>query len=362
MNLKYNWDNNLRVKLFLEKIYSNSQKELLISGYSEEYANEFINDIEDFLRCIIIYSCDFERIMDLLEPLEYIAFIDSLILYPDENSSFNTTIPVINFGSRILINSKLPKDSNLTARERRKMYLFHGLCNSILNFQNKDTFQFSHLYDNILPKPNTDISRLVNSGWLLLEETIAQEIAERFTYFVCGKNRPNNTFGGDIFEKDIIGSIKVESNLEYFRTFQSLVLRFALTVSGIGSIEEHSSVMLMHDLIKKTLNEEFSQSVIAQYIHYNNQEDLYKILYIMGILLNEKNSHMGISLFPELSLTKKEFQSLYKDLCDLLNRHITLTNEKYSYSGNYQDLPTGIYTKKRIMTLIKENKVDFPKL
>lgn len=82
----------------------------------------------------------------------------------------------------------------------------------------------------------------------------------------------------------------------------------------------------------------------------------------MGILLNEKNSHMGISLFPEQNLKEKELDSLYKDLCDLLTRHITLTNEKYIYSGNFQELSDGISAKKRIMHLIKENKVDFTKL
>lgn len=361
MNLKYNWDNDLRVKLFLQKIYYNSLDKLEETYYQASYANEFVTAIEDFLCCVKIFSYDFDRILDLLSPLEYISFMMPLSI--DNGSlvklNYHYMPPVINFGTYILLNPQMDTDTRLTDVERRRMYIFHGLANSLLNFQNDVTLKFSEMYDDLIPKENQCTSRVVYDGFFLLEEALAQEIAERFNYFISGKNRPGITLGGDVLDKKIIASGKISSNLEYFRTFQELLIRFGLTVPSVGDKLEYSREKIIYDLVKKSLNNNFAIEAIAYYVDSHNEATLYQILYVMGLLLNEKNRLHNMPMINMISLSEKESNTLYDDLIKLLNRHVSLDDQTCDNITDFSDIPLNIFAKKKILSLIRTKKIVF---
>ena len=360
MNLKYNWNNDLRVKLFLEKIYCNSLKKLEEANYQTSYADEFVMAVEDFLCCVKIFSYDFDRILDLLSSVEYIGFMMSLRIDNDNliKLNYHYMPPVVNFGTYILINPQMDTDTHLSDIDRRKMYIFHGLANSVLNFQNETTLRFSEMYNNLIPMKYQDTSKITYSGWLLLEETLAQEIAERFIYFINGKNRLGITLGGDVLDKRIVSSEKISSNLEYFRTFQELLIRFGLTIPAVGDKFEYSRERIIHDLIKKSLNGNLAIETIAYYIDNDNEIMLYQMLYSMGLLLNEKNRLRNMPINKTVKLTEDESNSLYDDLIRLLNRLVSLDNQTYSDIDDFSNIPLNIFAKKRILTLIQTKKID----
>ncbi len=320
MEFIYNWDNYPDVIDYLKKVYYNTFYYLEDNGYSNIYAQEFVNDIEDFLYYFKIKQYNVEAILNRIKDIEVIEFYDSL--YIDNKNNDNSNIPpVLNKGIKLLLNVDIASDARLSAKERRKLYLYQGLTHSILSFKNKKTIQFSQFYRRYLDKNITTTEMIVNNGWVLLEDTLAQELAEKITYHMTNRIRPGYRPGLENEEYPISGH-KISSNLEMYRMFQEISIRFGLT---IGNIFNYLDKSILSNMLKYSINYDFSSIVINEYIKRDLLLELYQILYLMGLLINEKyrTYHMN---FISNKLDNEEVDSIYDRIIELTNALINMDN------------------------------------
>lgn len=332
MKLKYNWDEFPRIKLLLKKIYENTKIALMEENCELDYALEFIDAIEDFVNYFKIYNYDLDRVVSSLEEIEYIAFQKPFYI---ENNKFlepdyKKMPPVMNLGSKILLNFSLDGDYRLTDKERRRLYLYHGLSHSIFKFKNETTLNFSKLYSesNFLNTKQIEIT--VNNGWLLLEEALSQVLAEKITYNVLQKKHPGFRPGLDNFDIELIHSNLVDSDLEIYRIFQPILFSFGMTLSNVNFSTYYSRATITYSLLKKAINGNFSKEVISQYVENNKEFELYQLLYYMGLILNEKYATYGFRPIPKLKLTTSEIDKVYVGISKLLSSLITVDDTKYN--------------------------------
>ena len=66
------------------------------------------------------------------------------------------------------------------------------------------------------------------------------------------------------------------------------MVHFGLTINKIGYTYNYSDKSILNDLIKYSISNDFSSVVIYEYATKNQSLELYQILYLMGILINEK--------------------------------------------------------------------------
>ena len=354
MEFTYNWDSYPRVIDYLNKIYINNINYLLNNGYDLEYAKEFIKDIEDYLYYFKIKKYNVNIIIDKINDIDNIEFYDSL--YVNNNTNHEETIlPVLNRGTRILLSTYISGDNRLSAKERRKLYIYQGLSHSVISLKNKKTLLFSKKYNRYLDGVYIT-ENIVNNGWLLLEDTLSQELAEKITYCTLNKIRPGYKPGLEN-EEYPISDYKISSNLEMYRMFQELIIKFGLTINKIGNIVNYSDKSIMNDMLKYSINNDFSSIVIDQYNQDNLSLELYQLLYLMGLLINEKYRiyHMN---FINNKLTTQEIDEIY-------DRIVKLTKTLISFNDNQntkEDTSNIIIlydnkVKEKIKKLIKNNEV-----
>ena len=162
---------------------------------------------------------------------------------------------------------------------------------------------------------------IVNNGWVLLEDTLAQELAEKITYHMTNRIRPGYRPGLENEEYPISGH-KISSNLEMYRMFQEISIRFGLT---IGNIFNYLDKSILSNMLKYSINYDFSSIVINEYIKRDLLLELYQILYLMGLLINEKyrTYHMN---FISNKLDNEEVDSIYDRIIELTNALINMDN------------------------------------
>lgn len=354
MEFTYNWDSYPRVIDYLSKIYINNINYLLNNGYDLEYAKEFTRDIEDYLYYFKIKKYNINIIIDKINDIDNIEFYDSLYVNNNKNHE-ETILPVLNRGTKILLSTYISGDNRLSSKERRKLYIYQGLSHSVISLKNKKTLLFSKKYNRYLDGIYIT-ENIVNNGWLLLEDTLSQELAEKITYCTLNKIRPGYKPGLEN-EEYPISDYKISSNLEMYRMFQELIIKFGLTINKIGNIVNYSDKSIMNDMLKYSINNDFSSIVIDQYNQDNLSLELYQILYLMGLLINEKYRiyHMN---FINNKLTTQEIDEIY-------DRIVKLTNLLISFNDNQntkEDTSNIIIlydnkVKEKIKKLIKNNEI-----
>ena len=326
MELNYDWDNYASVIDFLNNLYDNTVVSLIEKGYDIKYANEFINDIEDYLYYFKIHNYNLNNIIHKLEDIQVIEFYDSLII---NNHNDNIKFPpVINKTIKILLNTNIQGDKRLSSRERRRLYLYQGLSHSLMSIKSKKTIEFSEIFSKYL-RYNTSLTEtIVNNGWLLIEDVLSQELAEKITYFALDKIRPQYRSGLENEEFPISGS-KISSNLEMYRMFQSLLINFGLTLGKISNIYDYSEKTITNDLLKYAINNDLSYLIIAEYNEKNNLVPLYQILYLMGLLVNEMYRTYSINFIHNKPLSLEEVNQIYDNIIELTNSLISFDNDEY---------------------------------
>ena len=272
----------------------------------------------------------------------------------DNNIIYLTQEQVIKTDKVIYLNEDINKDERLSECERRRLYLYKGLNKFLFNFNNDKTSEFSKTCNELFEEENDKIKAetFVNSGWLLLEEVLSQELAEKMTYDLIGKTRPGLRPGVEVLDDYPIDGAKVSSKLEEYRPFEELIIRFGGTISGVGNMIDYSQEKIMNDLIDKALKQNLSDAIISEYTFNRNELELYIILYNMGLLINEKYATYGKRLVKEKILDIKEINQIYDNLINIFDRLFTLDQDEYS------DIPlkkvnNNIFVKKRIKEELK---------
>ena len=355
MNLIYNWDTFPCVRVFLKTIYINTFNYLQDNGYSIEYANEFVNDIEDYLYYFKLCEYNINSIINRIKEIEVIEFYDSLFV--GKNDVDNDIPYVINRGSKILLSTDIKGDNRLSSSERRRLYLYQGLLHSILSFKSHKSLSFSRIYSRYLKDNKILTESIVNNGWLLLEDTLSQEIAEKVTYFAIDKIRPSYRVGLEN-EKYLISDEKIYSNLENYRFSQKLLIRFGFVLDKIGNIYCYSKKNIINDLIKCAINNEFSSVVINEYDRKQLSFELYQLLYLMGLLLNEKYREYNMHFIHNIILNKDDINKIYDNIITLTDRLINM-DDKYFDNVELSNVIV-LYDEKisnKIRKLIKEYEI-----
>lgn len=355
MELNYDWSKYPQVLEFLTKIYFNSIDKLTESEYDRIYVQEFINDIEDYLYYFKIHNYNINNIIYKLQDIEVIEFYSSLIVGDEKNNSNINFPPVINRYTSILLNSNIKGDKRLTSRERRRLYLYQGLSHNLMNMKNLKTMEFSKIFSRYLNFEKNKTETIVNNGWMLIEECLCQELAEKITYFSLDKIRPQYRPGLENEEYPVNGS-KISSNLEMYRPFQEITVNFGLTISKIANLYDYSEKAILNDLLKYSINNNLPYLVIAEYNEKDNLLELYQILYLMGLLVNEEYRNYHKSFLYEDSLTEKEGNQIYEMLLELLNRLISFEEEKY-INTDISNIKYDKETKAKVLKLVNDRKI-----
>ena len=327
MILNESWEKYPEIIQILNNIYLNSQEELRKIGYPTTFAQEFITYIEDMLIYYKEYNYDLIKFINTLKEIDAISFIHLFLLHPNQKISkdFKTLPPVINKDNKILINPFLDGDVNLSVKERRRLYLYHGILQRVIKLQNEKTKEFSKMYI----EADEEIETLVNNGWLLLEEVIAQAEAENITYRILGKPLPKPTIGTDKY--DILADYKygIYSELELYRMYEPILIKFGMAISDVGTKFNHDNNDIKRKIILKALKGNLSKEVICEYITKEKPFELYKMLYGMGLLINEKYAIYGNRNYPHTILTDIEINKIFNNIIFILERNATLDEKRY---------------------------------
>lgn len=315
MKTIYSWPQKPEVPIFLENILNNTTKYLtsqkITYSSSSEIAQELVNYLEEYLYTAYAYHYNFSKIFLSLSTLERLEIS-------------NTEIPVQTYNPKIVLSNNL-----LSApKEILRYNLYLGLTKHVINLKSEETLAFSRIFSNSLGEHRCSTNILVNHGWILLEDTLVADMARKFIYYTIGQN----------FERTV--------NEEYYYEITSM---FGLTLSNVGHPDAHSEEIIMHDLLKKTLNADLPKAVISEYYQNNNQIELYQILYIMGLLINEKDRR-----FPHISLTETENKLLNQELKNIIFSIATLNEEEYPLIDNILPQELNAFEKTRILKLIVE--------
>lgn len=352
MKYNYNWDNYLNVIDYLNILYNNTFTYLKDNNYSELYAYEFVSYVEDFLYYFKINNYNVSNIVNKIKDIELIEFYDSFYANDNYNDVFELP-PVLNKGTKILLNVSITGNKRLSSKERRRLYLYQGLIHSIFSFKNKKTIMFSKMYNRYLDNNSNIIEITINNGWLLLEDTLSQELAEKTTYSLLNKVRPRYKNG---LEDEVypISSNKISSNLEMYRMFQEIIIHFGLTLNKLEKMINNSNKFIINDLLKYAIENDFSLLVMSEYRERNITLELYQLLYLMGLLINEKYRMYHINFLRYNKLSISDIDKIYDNiisLCDSLVKYkntITDDNIIVLYDENI---------KKKIKKLIQDKEI-----
>ena len=203
----------------------------------------------------------------------------------------------------IQINPRLSGSATLTERERQRLYMFHELGHKVLKiYDSKISLDFNDtFYGTIMNKdPNFNNpsyqtkNPIVDYGWLLIEEALVQDMAEKFTY--SSKNAPRPIKQNRRDER-VFGAYEFPTNYDYYGLFQPITIMFGKPLRGVGNLNDASDDKIMNDLLAKSLSGTFVNDVIAEYgVNSSLYKDLYDTLFCMGHIMNAKYASFGCPL------------------------------------------------------------------
>ena len=350
MKFKYDWSNYPKLKDLFFRVYLNTVTVAKMNKANKLFSEEILSDMEEYFNYLKNNGYDINKIVNKFDSLLFIDLFKNK-LRVDNGIIYLSQEPVIKTNEVIVLNDYISGDNRLTERERRRLYLYKGLSKFIFNFSNDKTKEFSGLYSDLFDdKEETQV--LVNSGWLLLEETLSQELAERITYDVSHKERPEYRPGIEVMDDYPINGSKVSSRLEAYRPFEELIIKFGGTISGVGSIMDYSETKMMDDLIAKAIKNNLSDAIISEYIFNHNELELYVILYNMGLLINEKYATYGKRIVRNKILELKDVNNIYDKLTNMFDALFNLDQDEYLGIA-IKEVNKNIFVKERIKKEIK---------
>lgn len=342
MVLKYDWSNYIDITTFYIKVYYNTLTYTdLYKKKNSSYPQEMLTDIEEYLYYFLKNGYNIYKIVNKIDRFIHLALFESKNIFELVKKE----------GNVIYTNELIEGNDSLSAKERRRLYLYKELNKSIFDFKNFKTLEFSNLYSDLFPNKD-NVAILVNDGWNLLQEVLSQELAERITYESLSKDRPKKTIGPDkninIFPYDIINS-----KLDFYRPFSNVAILFGESISGVGTISNHSEEDIMNDLINKCIKENLSEQVISEYIYNDSELELYLILYLMGYLYETYNKIINNNL-DKNKINYAHIHNAYNKLQELLTKKFTLDNDEY-IEVPIKEVPKNNYIKAKIKNEISFN-------
>ena len=280
---KYNWDNNKLIKDYMKRLFIDSfindesiRKELPIIIHNiEDYFVIGINN-KVFTRSNIrnIYN----RLRDDFKTVGYTTKENVL-------SSYENNKILINKDLRLFLRNE--KESSLTPAEVRRIYLYKEVNKIILNIKNdKNISKYLDSFERVMKTKDNSINNeldksLVEDGFKLIEDLLAQNLAEYITYLAVDKDRPK-------FIVRMFNNTPVVSNLDKDIIYQRPVTELGKTLAGISSKSDITTLINMSKVafetsLVDTLASIYKEGTSTKYY------DLFILLQNFGVLYRENN-------------------------------------------------------------------------
>ncbi len=183
--------------------------------------------------------------------------------------------------------------------EFRELIIAHEMGH-ILNYHwadEKDAF-CDRLYQvdsvkRLLNKMNLGDAKYLRSGFSLLDEVIAEEIAEEVTYKLAKKKRPIKEIRND---KEIFNYQEYSTNFLLYGEMQDFGEKFARELSFLNIQESDTDSQVLKKLARESFDKDFIKNFEMEFMnHPENVEFLAVLLACMGRIKEATYHRIGLS-------------------------------------------------------------------
>jgi len=285
---KYNWNNNKLISDYLKRLFIDS----FINDESiRKDLPYLIHNIEDYFETGInnkIFTKDnivnvYKRLKDGFRTLVY-TDRDKILSDRKEDKIY------INRDLRLYF--KTDKENSLSPVEFRKIYLYREMNKVILNIKDDPYIdKYISSFESVMDEKKGLISdkldkSLINDGFIMIEDLLAQNLAEYMTYLSCGKERP-------IFTIKLIDNYPAVTNLADKALFQKPVTSLGKSLVGISN---KSDTVTLLNMTKLALESSLVEAIIMIYKEGTATKyyDLFILLQNFGVLKREENNKGSI--------------------------------------------------------------------
>ncbi len=317
---KIDWVNFPEVEDYLMRLMLDS---FVNSPNVREKLPELIGEVEDFfvagLRKKIFTKENLNRIItSLSNPTTGFRTIEFL---PAGSEGILSACE----GTKIYINGAMPEHKNspyLTGSERMRLHLYHEMGNKILNISSNEKAidDFTSTIGNILASKglvgvNLEGMEYVQEGFTMIEDCLAEELAEILTYSISKKFRP-------LYEQRIDLNCLISTNHDFYGIFQKPTISLGRAISGCAKDTTSDDEVLLN-MIKKALNTNFDLDLIKEFGDDDTgtlYHDLFLILREMGLLKVQKYASFGYGTPLNINVNEilKTIQELtHKNKCTI---------------------------------------------
>ena len=308
---KYNWDNNKLIKDYMKRLFIDSfinderiRKELPILMHNiEDYFVMGINN-KIFTKSNIrnIYN----RLKDDVKTIGY-TDKDNIL------SSYENNKVLINRDLRVYLRSE--KNSSLTPGEVRRIYLYKEMNKVILSIKNdKNINKYLDSFESVMNSKENSINNeldksLVEDGFKMIEDLLAQNLAEEMAYKALDKERPR-------FIVRMFNNTPVVSNLDKEIIYQRPVTLLGKTLAGISS---KSDILTLINMSKVAFETSLVDTLASIYKEGPSSKyyDLFILLQNFGVLYREYNKTSNLDKIYIVDLKR-----IYKIIDTITERNL----------------------------------------
>ena len=301
--LKYNFGTSqIKVETRLKQIYENSLK-----YYRQNYRYLEKTEYEYEIKIIKIVIQIYEEYLyyfyknynvyfsDILKAMDKLAIFT--VLSENERGIYGKFKDSI-----IYINPNLKANSNLGKIERIVLYTAHELNHLVHDVWMK--FIENELNTLVRNRQiKLESAQRYYDGFSFLDECLAQEKAENFTYYLLKKKRPAKT----LKSQKIFSKTAFLTNFDFYGEMQKPGILFGKTLRGLGCIENEDEVL--KKLSIRALSPDFSKKIIDEYIHDSQLNDLFILLEYLGVLKEASYAQFGMGDIKALQISKKVYDN-----------------------------------------------------
>lgn len=261
----------------------------------------------------------------IIEKINSVSSFDNLPV--QDRGVFGTTFHdnSANHGLHVRVNPDLDEF-------HRRQYCFHELTHVILDGESekvKGTVE-KEAGLNINNNGDRKILNDIENGYIVIEESIAQEVSEMLVYSSYGVNRPSPGLQKD----NAIGRIKFRSNWHYYGLYHPIGIAFAKTFRGIGCLPETSdrNDCAMKLLCKKAFDGEFSKQICEEYDKDGYFLKLCQIFRNLAVVCGVKQASFGVGNIPytqqSINMSERAYSQVFDELTELEERRPPLSRQR----------------------------------
>lgn len=188
----------------------------------------------------------------------------------------------------ISVNPDLVASCTLTSSERRRLYIAHEMGHIINRTWMKKVEEWCNqqIHAGQLTQEH---AQCIYDGFSLLDEAIAQERAEEFTYDSSNKDRPKQVLKR---REGLFKGAYYQTNFDWYGELQAPATMFARTLRGIGKENDDSKALKM--LATRALQPDFFDKILGEYEYDNQMGNFIKEFQYMGLLKRASYAIFGM--------------------------------------------------------------------